>query len=775
MREAWTRTSALGVLSVLTLCVRAGASADPPEASPPPAVSDQTVPLCGTHEAWLRDFPDQAASGIAGGCPLQGDCDNPTVRDLYIPFPEMPIKTIRLRIHIFRYDNGDGVTTTFGETALQVAKLNADFAPYRIQFTHTAHLVNDSEYRDFDPNSEESGLKNTYAESPATQLNVYVVEVQCCWSGMGHFPWTPIALRNGGGIIIDQDSWDSTNEVLTHEVGHCLGLFHTHTGVSEVGTCSACYESPPGSNVTGDYCADTPPTPTEVLGNCNGPSSNDPCTGLPWDAQPENFMGYAGPGCWSAFTPQQAGRMHCWITARLQGWLVEPLVPCPAAGSCYEPHGNPGCSDAMCCQAVCAVDAFCCDVQWDQQCTIEATDYCTGCGGVSAGSCAQAHGTPHCNDQLCCEAVCAIDAFCCATQWDGICADEAVGLCYSCGGDATGPCKVAHAGGYCNDTSCCGLVCAADPFCCASQWDGLCVDGALELCAVPVLAGPFTNPSNGNQYFLIDIASYDNASIKAAAMGGHLATVSNAAEREWIRINVANSGSQQREVWLGLSDAASEGTFAWVNGEPLSYAPWAPGAPDNFQEQDYVEMYPTIGTWNDVNVYGGQNNYGVVEIELPFCGDAGTGSCFAAHGSPYCDDGSCCTAVCATDPFCCQAQWDGICVDGAYAACYGCGSPQAGTCFSVHGPGCDDFGCCQSVCVADPFCCQAQWDGICVAEAIDLCGEPVTGDMNSDGVVNAADLSILLGAWGTPGPGDLTGDGLVNAADLSVLLGAWGG
>ena len=62
-----------------------------------------------------------------------------------------------------------------------------------------------------------------------------------------------------------------------------------------------------------------------------------------------------------------------------------------------------------------------------------------------------------------------------------------------------------------------------------------------------------------------------------------------------------------------------------------------------------------------------------------------------------------------------------------------------------------------------------------MAEAIDLCGGPVTGDMNSDGVVNAADLSILLGAWGTPGPGDLTGDGLVNAADLSVLLGAWGG
>ncbi len=50
----------------------------------------------------------------------------------------------------------------------------------------------------------------------------------------------------------------------------------------------------------------------------------------------------------------------------------------------------------------------------------------------------------------------------------------------------------------------------------------------------------------------------------------------------------------------------------------------------------------------------------------------------------------------------------------------------------------------------------------------------VPADLNCDGTVNAADLSIMLGAWGTSGIGDLNGDGVVNAADLSVLLGAWG-
>ena len=48
-------------------------------------------------------------------------------------------------------------------------------------------------------------------------------------------------------------------------------------------------------------------------------------------------------------------------------------------------------------------------------------------------------------------------------------------------------------------------------------------------------------------------------------------------------------------------------------------------------------------------------------------------------------------------------------------------------------------------------------------------------DLNCDGVVNGADLGILLGDWGQEGvPGDITGDGPVNGADLGILLGAWG-
>jgi hypothetical protein len=55
---------------------------------------------------------------------------------------------------------------------------------------------------------------------------------------------------------------------------------------------------------------------------------------------------------------------------------------------------------------------------------------------------------------------------------------------------------------------------------------------------------------------------------------------------------------------------------------------------------------------------------------------------------------------------------------------------------------------------------------------------PCTGDLFTDGIVNGADLGILLAGWGTCGAGsciaDLNGDGQVDGADLGALLSSWG-
>jgi hypothetical protein len=53
---------------------------------------------------------------------------------------------------------------------------------------------------------------------------------------------------------------------------------------------------------------------------------------------------------------------------------------------------------------------------------------------------------------------------------------------------------------------------------------------------------------------------------------------------------------------------------------------------------------------------------------------------------------------------------------------------------------------------------------------------PLPGDLDGNGVVNGADLGLLLAGWGTcgtPCPGDLDGNGVVNGADLGLLLANW--
>ena len=52
-----------------------------------------------------------------------------------------------------------------------------------------------------------------------------------------------------------------------------------------------------------------------------------------------------------------------------------------------------------------------------------------------------------------------------------------------------------------------------------------------------------------------------------------------------------------------------------------------------------------------------------------------------------------------------------------------------------------------------------------------------TGDLTADGIVNGADLGVMLSAWGGCTGGcaaDLNRDGVVNGADLGVMLSTWG-
>lgn len=56
--------------------------------------------------------------------------------------------------------------------------------------------------------------------------------------------------------------------------------------------------------------------------------------------------------------------------------------------------------------------------------------------------------------------------------------------------------------------------------------------------------------------------------------------------------------------------------------------------------------------------------------------------------------------------------------------------------------------------------------------------DPCAADLNGDGLVDGADLGLMLQAWDPAGPtsdpADLNGDGAVDGADLGLLLQGWG-
>ena len=69
--------------------------------------------------------------------------------------------------------------------------------------------------------------------------------------------------------------------------------------------------------------------------------------------------------------------------------------------------------------------------------------------------------------------------------------------------------------------------------------------------------------------------------------------------------------------------------------------------------------------------------------------------------------------------------------------------------------------------------------GVASAATLEIVLGPETSgnscDLDGDGTVGGADLTMLLGGWGSSNPDlDLTGDGIVGGADLTVLLGCWG-
>lgn len=145
--------------------------------------------------------------------------------------------------------------------------------------------------------------------------------------GYAQFPWAGLARTDGVMVRSDEvgNVGGNKNRVLTHEVGHWLGLFHPFQG-----GCDG-----------GDEIEDTPPVNGTFV-NANCPANGNSCTTDVPDLidQWENYMDYSRGSCQSMFTIKQVERMHTVLnTQRFVLWSQSNLVKTGTATA-----GGPACN-----------------------------------------------------------------------------------------------------------------------------------------------------------------------------------------------------------------------------------------------------------------------------------------------------------------------------------------------------------------------------------------------------------------------------------------------
>lgn len=118
----------------------------------------------------------------------------------------------------------------------------------------------------------------------------------------------------------------------------------------------------------------------------------------------------------------------------------------------------------------------------------------------------------------------------------------------------------------------------------------------------------------------------------------------------------------------------------------------------------------------------------------------GSGSCdhdaceIGSAMDPSCD--SCAADLCAVDSYCCETEWDDVCVSEVAEACgTTCGEdpgdpedPPVGNCHDEctagepQDPSCN--ACVDAICTQDSYCCDVEWDDVCIGYVDDLCSPP---------------------------------------------------
>jgi hypothetical protein len=555
------------------------------------------------------------------------------------------------------------------------------------------------------------------------------------------------------------------------------------------------------------------------------------------------FTGTAGVEVVIAVGGYAAANSGPGVVTIIQG---STAIPCgdPTAGNCCVANLTPSCNDEACCNSVCAADVFCCDVEWDQACADQAAFLCGACG---AGSCQIGTGTVA-EFELCgqdtnggCNAAGAAeiaavgdvitgtfwaDADFRDTDWYVLSLTEATEVTVTI--KANMPCFTAFV-----DLACGGILGTASSGNCGGTTTFCFAPGDYYIVALPsVFAGFPCGFEFGNDYSLTvtgvpcdaSAPANDNCADAAVAVVGANPFNNLFAGTEYAVPTCGFNGAPfTKDVWFSFTPAtAATYTFETCSGpvpfdtgiEIWDACPSQGGTIINCNDDGTgcaafassldqalvagVTVYVRVGGWDGAT---GATDLVISEAAAPPANDEcasaaaiGVGStdfntagatgttvaCLKFNNQNIYNDlwysyvatgeGNCTISTCGASFDTKIAVFDGC--SGALIACNddsatcGAGTLQSSLTFAAS------CGVTYKISVG-AFGVAGFGSGTISLTQEGNCGAACPADFDGDGFVSAADLSLLLAAWGGSA-GDVDGDGFTNAADLSLLLAAWG-